>query len=110
MTLFFIIGCKHTETHVLLLLFFLSEVRVDAYERAYCNGGYAAYHRPHKEMAVSDCFLKPARSHARKHHSQRHKAGTDGVMGRFVLSFGEINRSEEHTSELQSRQYLVCRL
>src|SRR3712207_5717476 len=25
-------------------------------------------------------------------------------------SFGELMRSEEHTSELQSRQYLVCRL
>src|SRR3712207_8518436 len=24
--------------------------------------------------------------------------------------FGELARSEEHTSELQSRQYLVCRL
>src|SRR3712207_8805839 len=24
--------------------------------------------------------------------------------------FGSIKRSEEHTSELQSRQYLVCRL
>src|SRR3712207_7855171 len=24
--------------------------------------------------------------------------------------FGDFNRSEEHTSELQSRQYLVCRL
>src|SRR3712207_7381762 len=24
--------------------------------------------------------------------------------------FGDANRSEEHTSELQSRQYLVCRL
>src|SRR3712207_7155567 len=24
--------------------------------------------------------------------------------------FGELPRSEEHTSELQSRQYLVCRL
>src|SRR3712207_8570559 len=23
---------------------------------------------------------------------------------------GDVNRSEEHTSELQSRQYLVCRL
>src|SRR3712207_7643716 len=28
-----------------------------------------------------------------------------------ILPFGEgMNRSEEHTSELQSRQYLVCRL
>src|SRR3712207_7996454 len=25
-------------------------------------------------------------------------------------TLGEIGRSEEHTSELQSRQYLVCRL
>src|SRR5947209_11335728 len=27
-----------------------------------------------------------------------------------VLSAAEVARSEEHTSELQSRQYLVCRL
>src|SRR3712207_7482079 len=37
--------------------------------------------------------------------------------GRFALQQGEVDlvsvvraRSEEHTSELQSRQYLVCRL
>src|SRR5258707_1506561 len=29
---------------------------------------------------------------------------------RFVDESGTTNRSEEHTSELQSRQYLVCRL
>src|SRR3712207_8532508 len=27
-----------------------------------------------------------------------------------IASRGELPRSEEHTSELQSRQYLVCRL
>src|SRR3712207_7738278 len=27
-----------------------------------------------------------------------------------LLEVGELGRSEEHTSELQSRQYLVCRL
>src|SRR3712207_8027033 len=27
-----------------------------------------------------------------------------------TVSEGDIGRSEEHTSELQSRQYLVCRL
>src|SRR3712207_9251425 len=27
-----------------------------------------------------------------------------------VTGAGEVSRSEEHTSELQSRQYLVCRL
>src|SRR3712207_8631522 len=38
-----------------------------------------------------------------------------GQRARFVRTFaegsrGELLRSEEHTSELQSRQYLVCRL
>src|ERR1035437_2729820 len=33
--------------------------------------------------------------------------GIGKVSGRFVII---LNRSEEHTSELQSRQYLVCRL
>src|SRR3712207_7983945 len=28
----------------------------------------------------------------------------------FVAAFNRLFRSEEHTSELQSRQYLVCRL
>src|SRR3712207_8759589 len=34
------------------------------------------------------------------------------VDGKRIISTGEGNgpRSEEHTSELQSRQYLVCRL
>src|SRR3712207_6927933 len=40
---------------------------------------------------------------------------TNGVGGEgydiFVRDLqGGVNRSEEHTSELQSRQYLVCRL
>src|SRR3712207_7770742 len=30
--------------------------------------------------------------------------------GRYEKSFSAQTRSEEHTSELQSRQYLVCRL
>src|SRR3712207_7568942 len=34
-----------------------------------------------------------------------------GWISRAIpLSAGRYNRSEEHTSELQSRQYLVCRL
>src|SRR3712207_7241739 len=33
----------------------------------------------------------------------------EGVTGRLEASL-EAARSEEHTSELQSRQYLVCRL
>src|SRR3712207_8221680 len=36
----------------------------------------------------------------------RHDIGPDGHHGGFTND----SRSEEHTSELQSRQYLVCRL
>src|SRR3712207_7241062 len=34
----------------------------------------------------------------------------DPTLGRDVRELGQRVRSEEHTSELQSRQYLVCRL
>src|SRR3712207_8896067 len=39
-------------------------------------------------------------------------AGVDPaqVLARFLVTFVNFSRSEEHTSELQSRQYLVCRL
>src|SRR3712207_6860083 len=40
--------------------------------------------------------------------SQHLKMGIGVVMDDFLA--GIIGRSEEHTSELQSRQYLVCRL
>src|SRR3712207_7405469 len=33
-----------------------------------------------------------------------------GLVGRLGPGRGAHHRSEEHTSELQSRQYLVCRL
>src|SRR5687767_15502688 len=34
----------------------------------------------------------------------------DQSLRRFVTSCGQVLRSEEHTSELQSLAYLVCRL
>src|SRR3712207_7002379 len=43
-----------------------------------------------------------AAGHARRGLGQLRAAGADGL--------GPRGRSEEHTSELQSRQYLVCRL
>src|SRR5438445_3554879 len=37
--------------------------------------------------------------------------GLEAVRRRsFDVVISDVNRSEEHTSELQSRQYLVCRL
>src|SRR3712207_8870168 len=42
--------------------------------------------------------------------AQRHPAVQLGEAGVEPLAVGDGDRSEEHTSELQSRQYLVCRL
>src|SRR3712207_8088890 len=36
--------------------------------------------------------------------------GKGPVVRAHLVSLAETERSEEHTSELQSRQYLVCRL
>src|SRR3712207_7726165 len=41
-------------------------------------------------------------------NQQRHNDGKLGVTGGIRQDV--VDRSEEHTSELQSRQYLVCRL
>src|SRR3712207_7812123 len=59
--------------------------------------------------------LHPQRLHVevdlRLHRVQRVEAhhGEDDVVA-AALGVGDDVRSEEHTSELQSRQYLVCRL
>src|SRR3712207_9023913 len=46
----------------------------------------------------------------RDHRQERHPTRQDRVgPGRHEVD-GVVVRSEEHTSELQSRQYLVCRL
>src|SRR3712207_8864291 len=38
------------------------------------------------------------------------EAGFDDLVAMTQVKFPKQARSEEHTSELQSRQYLVCRL
>src|SRR5690606_41825426 len=48
----------------------------------------------------------PHVDHAARRYA-RHRSGWPGVPGR---SGGPDRRSEEHTSELQSRENLVCRL
>src|SRR3712207_8963238 len=49
-------------------------------------------------------------------HGRSYRRNDDTLAIIYVLKLGtkevgdQLNRSEEHTSELQSRQYLVCRL
>src|SRR3712207_7050240 len=45
-----------------------------------------------------------------RHNLVMHVIGTAGHVDHGKSSLVERLRSEEHTSELQSRQYLVCRL
>src|SRR3712207_8807039 len=64
--------------------------------------------------ALPICRADPPDSHrptarrwsSRRGARSRPRTSTGPVSGRSVRS----GRSEEHTSELQSRQYLVCRL
>src|SRR3712207_7397196 len=51
------------------------------------------------------------RSHLGPDHlaAARHVSARDTLLG-MVAGARHLARSEEHTSELQSRQYLVCRL
>src|SRR3712207_8503657 len=55
---------------------------------------------------LGDVALLPAGLDALVLEDRGH-TGEDGDLG---VDVGERVRSEEHTSELQSRQYLVCRL
>src|SRR3712207_6848762 len=53
-----------------------------------------------------------ARARRARDEQVRHlrEVGADGLAGDVLAQPDRQRRSEEHTSELQSRQYLVCRL
>src|SRR3712207_7554270 len=52
----------------------------------------------------------PDRSDAARRGDLPHRGGGPGLRGECRGPGAASLRSEEHTSELQSRQYLVCRL
>src|SRR3712207_8842399 len=53
----------------------------------------------------------PAHNICRRNHAPKHERQQDGHSHRVTGPSALLcRRSEEHTSELQSRQYLVCRL
>src|SRR3712207_7739943 len=68
----------------------------------------------HVHVAGEQDRLALARAAPARDESRRLAVPFDpDVVGRDPARLqhaGEIGRSEEHTSELQSRQYLVCRL
>src|SRR3712207_8519606 len=73
---------------------------------------------PELRQPVHDGLRGPGRGRGRRHGAAGHhgpylpatdRLGADGWRGEG-LTWRPGDRSEEHTSELQSRQYLVCRL
>src|SRR3712207_7185329 len=59
----------------------------------------------HDALPISARTRRRVRGHRALPHRRRCRGGNLKLTLRFRL-----RRSEEHTSELQSRQYLVCRL
>src|SRR5690606_40488649 len=56
-------------------------------------------------------LVQPWRGEVRfRGRAVRHRPGPDGIQMIFQDPIASLNRSEEHTSELQSRENLVCRL
>src|SRR3712207_8933606 len=53
---------------------------------------------------------RPRRRRRGRARARRHNCTAAATGGRSRRPGGRRARSEEHTSELQSRQYLVCRL
>src|SRR3712207_7412845 len=69
----------------------------------------------HDALPISRIVLFTARRNPMRKRS--HRRGAIAVLAAVLLvvllvflALGSDTRSEEHTSELQSRQYLVCRL
>src|SRR3712207_8219260 len=61
--------------------------------------------RPRRALGVLDASPPRVVQHGAAREDHRHR-----VRDVLALQRGRGPRSEEHTSELQSRQYLVCRL
>src|SRR3712207_7711852 len=66
--------------------------------RSFSLGGHGARHARGERLAGRQATVQHALGAERLHQFERH-----------LQPLG-LARSEEHTSELQSRQYLVCRL
>src|SRR3712207_8672515 len=63
------------------------------------------------DVAATAATLTPSASTRQVAEAANISAGTASVSLRRLCDRGWLRlRSEEHTSELQSRQYLVCRL
>src|SRR3712207_7935623 len=70
---------------------------------------YYDYYQPEAYVPSTDVYIEKDASINQDIESLRLRA-TTSLMEREDVVIVATVRSEEHTSELQSRQYLVCRL
>src|SRR3712207_8606129 len=63
-----------------------------------------------KSLTTSDCRSRSEVSMSAAPISSTRRSPGSSADEELVSGAGRAARSEEHTSELQSRQYLVCRL
>src|SRR3712207_8423504 len=68
------------------------------------------FHRPFRRSDIEERLDEEIRFHVDMQTEKNRRLGMspEDARAAALRSFG--GRSEEHTSELQSRQYLVCRL
>src|SRR3712207_7741174 len=72
---------------------------------------YTTLFRSIIEVANPHCGLRASRSSGTNSEASRMRASSSSGVSRLpVFVVTRPRGSEEHTSELQSRQYLVCRL
>src|SRR3712207_7164270 len=65
---------------------------------------------PNHEISMTVIYYNEAVFVKEVYHSMEEFHFQRNFVGNIWINIDGISRSEEHTSELQSRQYLVCRL
>src|SRR5690554_2353593 len=83
----------------------------DLYQYAMNSGDpdWAGYHWKSAEILPADVIESAKRVMSAKQYKQEFEASFETATGRIYEDYSR-HRSEEHTSELQSRPHLVCRL
>src|SRR3712207_8374265 len=74
------------------------------------TAGRAAAHKAKHDHDDAECDPTPPNAVLALRHNHNRRAACFVLAAKNFRRFFNGCRSEEHTSELQSRQYLVCRL
>src|SRR2546427_8446074 len=93
--------CCHPYFH--LFFFFNDTATTEIYTLSLHDALPISHPGAHRRGAIS-------RGHPSREHPARHTQGEPTARRQVPGGAGQLHRSEEHTSELQSQSNLVCRL